>query len=163
MTALSWTARPLEERASLNPAFLALLIRESVRGFYAEGGKSMPIPLTFIGLPLVLHRRSRDELPRQVRTSLPIWIQEHPLLREGFPRRARAVATAGREALAFALRSGIVVIENDAGLVVGAEPRPAQRATSESREILGRAYFVGRWLAHAGDTSTIFYLWGIRP
>jgi hypothetical protein len=162
MTVLAWEARPLEERVSLNPAFLALLIRESARGFHAEGGQAMPVPLTFITLPLVLHRLSREALPRQVRTSLPIWIQEHPFLRQGFPSRARAVAPAGREALVFALRSSVVHIA-DAGLLVGDEPRTPRRGTVESRGVLARAYFVGRWLAHAGDTATIFYLCGIRP
>lgn len=123
----------------------------------------MPIPLTFIVLPLVLHRRSREELPRQIRTSLPIWIQEHPLLRKGFPSRARAVAQSGREALVFGLRSGLVELVETGGLVVGVEPHAPRRATPESREVLARAFFIGRWLARAGDTSTIFYLWGVRP
>lgn len=162
MTALAWESRPLEERAALNPAFLALAIRESVRGFVAETQKPMPISLAFIVLPLVLHRPTRAQLPGQIRTSLPVWLQEHPLLREGFPRRARAVSSPGREALFYALRSGIVAL-NGGALEIASAPRAAGRSTSDSREILGRAFFVGRWLSHAGDTSTIFYLWGVRP
>jgi hypothetical protein len=161
VTELPWDSRPVEERAALNPAFLALLMREAARGFRSEDGL-MPIPLAFVMLPLVLHRPSREALPRQVRTSLPIWIQEHQFLREGFPGRVRAIATAGREALAFGVRSGGLRITNGA-LEVGDQPRTPGRATAESRDVLARAFFVGRWLARSGDVATIYYLWGIRP
>jgi Family of unknown function (DUF6521) len=146
---------------NLNPAFLALLVRQVATGYQEEGGRALPLPLAFVALPIVLHRPTRESLPR-ITTSLPVWLQEHQFLREGFAVGARAIAPAVREALTVALSSTLVRLV-DGALEVGEEPRRPRRATAESRAIAARAHFVGRWLARAGDVATIYLLWGVKP
>jgi hypothetical protein len=34
---------------------------------------------------------------------------------------------------------------------------------TESNECARKAEFVGRWFAQAGEVSTIFHMWGVRP
>src|SRR5689334_22312029 len=87
MTALAWQRRPFEERTSLNPAFLALTIRSSADGYCGETNDALPVALAFLAAPLALHRTTRDSLPSIISTSMAIWLQDHPFLREGFPDR----------------------------------------------------------------------------
>jgi hypothetical protein len=162
VTSLAWRGRPLEERTNYNPAFLALLLREAAGSYHEESQLPLPAPLAFIALPLVLHRPTRESLPNIISTSMPVWLQEHQVLREGFAARARAVAPAVREALVVALASGVVRLDGGA-FASAAEPFRARRATAETRAIIRRARFVGRWLARAGDVETIYFLWGIKP
>jgi ABC-three component (ABC-3C) system Middle Component 3 len=157
-----WAQRPVEERVLLNPAFLALLLRRTVAGYAEESGTDFPLPLAFIALPITIHRSTREELPVQIRTSLPIWLQEHQFLREGFAARARAVAPAVWEALDVGLSHDLLRRSGD-GLRTAVEPARSQRATSETEALMKSAYFVGRWLARAGDVPTTYLLWGVRP
>jgi hypothetical protein len=161
MSSLAWSERPLEERVALNPAFLALLLRSAASGYEQESERPLPIPLTFVALPLVLHRPTRDALPT-IATSLPVWLQDHQLLREGFANRARAIAPAVREALTIGLSTSLVRLSLG-GIVEAAEPQRARHATAEIRHISTRARFVGRWLARAGDVATVYLLLGLRP
>jgi ABC-three component (ABC-3C) system Middle Component 3 len=162
LSSLAWERRPLEERASYNPAFLALLLRQSADGYRGEAERTFPVPLAFIVLPLVLHRPTREAAPKTVATSMPIWLQEHQFIREGFAGRARGLAPAVREALVIGLQRGVLALD-DGGIYPAAEPARARHGTSETRALLARARFLGRWLARAGDVETIYFLWGVRP
>jgi len=161
VSTVAWDSRPIEERVTLNPAFLALLLRQAAAGYQEETTRGLPLPLAFVALPIVLHRPTRESLPG-IRTSLPVWLQEHPFLREGFAARARAVAPAVREALTVGPASALVHLV-DGGLEPGAEPGKARHATTETRAIAAKAHFVGRWLGRAGDVATIYVLWGVKP
>jgi hypothetical protein len=161
VSSLAWERRPIEERVNLNPAFLALLIREAAAGYHEEVGRALPLPLAFIVVPIVLHRPTREALP-SISTSLPVWLQEHQLFRETFVSRARFMAPAVREALVVGLLSSLIVLV-DGELEVGQDPRRERRGTADSRRITNRARFVGRWLARAGDVATVYLLWGMKP
>jgi len=162
VTNLAWDQRPLEERVSYNPAFLALLLREAAAGYGEETQRPLPLPLAFLVLPLVLHRPTRESLPRTVATSMPVWLQEHQVLREGFAGRMGSISSAIREALVVGTGTGLFRLD-DAALHVGAEPGRGRRATTETRAISSRAHFAGRWLGRAGDVETIYYLWSVKP
>lgn len=162
MTTLAWERRPLEERVNHNPAFLAILLRAAASGYAAEADRALPIPLAWVVLPLALHRPTREALPTTIATSMPIWLQEHQVLREGFPPRMRSLAAAGREAIIVGLATGLLRLDGSA-LTPAAEPGRARRATSDSQAVVDRTRFVGRWLARAGDVETIYFLWGVKP
>jgi hypothetical protein len=162
VTTLAWERRPLEERVNYNPAFLALMLREAAGGYHQESERPLPVPLAFLVLPLVLHRASREALPKIISTSMPIWLQEHQFLRERFVARVRSVAPAAREALVVALSTGLLQLDQGA-LALGEDAARARLGTTETRSIAARARFVGRWFSRAGDVETIFFLWGVRP
>jgi hypothetical protein len=65
----------------------------------------------------------------------------------------------------FVAAHGLVRIADDARLEVTAQRwrRPSWAADSEPTECLDKARFVGRWLAGAGPTATVFAQWGVRP
>jgi hypothetical protein len=162
---IAWRDRPVEGRALHNPAFVALVLVSGARGFHSETQGGLPYPLAFLLVPIVVHGRSRDELPRTVRTSLAAWLADHVYLRETFPLRVRALAPAIREGVAMSLTAGCLEI-GLGGVLIPTERAPATagaRQTSQTKAILDRAGFVGRWLGRAGSPATVFALWGVRP
>ena len=100
-----WADRSRVEASLLNPALIALLMSEAARE-YERQAEPMSWPLTFLVPPLVLHRPTRDALPRDTRTHLSTWIARQPVIRAGFPDRAVAMAPlpAGSPAIRAAER-----------------------------------------------------------
>lgn len=153
-----WADRSRVEATLLNPALIALLMSEAARE-YERQTEPMSWPLTFLVPPLVLHRPTRDALPRDTRTHLSTWISRQPVLRAGFPERAAAMAPLAREALRFGLRHG--VLEASGGNVRGLPSRTPP--PGDLRVLVAKAGLVGRWLARTDQPSTVFALFGVRP
>jgi hypothetical protein len=156
-------ARPREREALFNPAFIALVLSRAAAGHQKRTDRAMPLSLCFITVPIALHGPTRGALPRKVTTKPGAWLDDHPLLRAGFSRRARAAAPHVRAGLREGLRAGILEIAGEN--IVGRPPRrrPGVALSEESEEILKRAQFAGGWLGLAGSPSGVFALWGVRP
>jgi hypothetical protein len=160
-----WSDRPPEIAHLFNPAFCALLVREGVLGFLEVSPAGMPYPLVFLLLPIVLHKNTRESLPQTSRTKMHPWLQDHQEARVGFAERCAAVAAYTREAILFGARGSMLAFSQNGTIQA---PRLRLRRLpwphdSESAVCRERARFVGRWLATAGDTQTIFAMWGVRP
>lgn len=162
-----WQKRPKEEAALLNPAFCGVLLHETVRGYGSQRTAGMPYPLAFLVLPLVLHRATREALPRTTRTSLAVWLDENPTVRVGFAPRTKSLVPFTRESLLFGTTHGMLraVGENlqSAKQLRRRATFKREHATDEVSFCMSRAEFLGKWLARAGKPGTIFALWGIRP
>jgi hypothetical protein len=155
-----WSERPQVEATMLNPALLAVLLAAAAYDYEKAKRRNdrMPWPLGFLVLPLVLHRPTRAELPRDTRTHLSTWIRKHPLLRAGFPNRAAAMVPLTREGIRFGLRAGVLDI--DGSTLRGGETR---RPSGELGQLIRAAALVGRWLATTDQPSTPFTLLGVAP
>ena len=77
-------------RRAVTAALLATLVAHAARAYEREAGP-MSWPLAFLVPPIVLHRPTRDALPRDTRTHLSTWVSREPVLRAGFPARAAAM------------------------------------------------------------------------
>jgi Family of unknown function (DUF6521) len=163
----TWTERPQDVSNLLNPAFLGLLIHRAVGGFKREQNNGMPFELAFLVLPLVLHGATRARLPRAVSTSLPTWLQENRDALVGFGQRTGALVPYTREAIEFLLQRAVIVVDDEGRLDIGLGPirgvTKYQQTTEEIEDCYKRAEFVGRWLALAGNSATIYVLFEIRP
>jgi len=160
---VSWDRQPEQIQNLFNPAFTALLVTETVIGHNSD----LDVPLLYIALPLVLQREIRRALPRDVRTSLPIWVHEHPDLVLMLPSLARIVRPFTSDAILFAANEGLLVISGDYSVRATGLPAPAA-ALPEDRfgeigDCVNRARFIGRWLGRAGSTANVFSLLGMRP
>jgi hypothetical protein len=154
----AWTERPRVEATLLNPALIAVLLAAAARDYDSPSAR-MPWPLAFLVPPLVLHRPTRDALPRDTRTHLSTWIRRQPLLRAGFPARAAAMVPLTREGLRFGLRAG--VLARDGASLIG--HLDAEAPAGELRQLVQRAGLVGRWMAKTDQPSTVFALLGVAP
>ncbi len=164
---IRWAERSAEERSLLNPCFCGMLIWHAARGYRQESDQALSLEEAFLVLPIVLHRGTRDALPRDVRTSLAVWMQENPLARGRLAERARGLAPYTREALLFAGLRGVLhfsggVIEADESLRVAVSAM-LRDASEEVVACAKRATFLGRWFARAGGPSTVLALWGVKP
>lgn len=160
MTVTPWTDRPREEAALLNPAFCGRLLLVALTE-YGEAG--MPFSVSFLILPLVLHKRTRDALPDTIRTSIPIWLQKNPDVRVGFDRRAAGLAGYTREALSFLVLHKKITTAGSLLVPLLHILKDKAPESEEIKECLRKARFVGRWLARGGTPATLFALFGIRP
>ena len=159
-----WADRSHEERTLLNPAFVALVLWHSATGFKKESSEGLPLVLSFLVPPLAMHPSTREALPKTVRTSQRVWLQEHPFLKEGFAARARSLAPVVREALGLAVATGVLKVEGSK--IVAHDLAGGNNAYLETEEMTAtfkQAAFLGRWFARAGDSSSIYTAWGVQP
>lgn len=163
----SWTDRPREEANLLNPPFCSLLLILATEHYQRTSKSSMPFAYAHLILPVVLHKATRDGLPRTTLKSLSTWIEEHPALRALLPDNVRALRPFVQEALLYGLVHGCLAVDENGALSLGKKPHGMSGyeagSSSEVRDCLKRAQFVGRWFATAGSVSTVMALWGIRP
>jgi hypothetical protein len=158
---LPWRDRAMEERRALNPALVTQVIRAGVAGHEQEVGSGLPYALAFPLVAAVLHSDTRVALPRTVRTSLPVWIREHPLLHHQLGPRTATIAPLVREGVILGLRTGVLQLQQAALISPARSPRPASNR-SELDELVRSAHRVGRWFAKVGSPSTVLTLLGIR-
>jgi hypothetical protein len=160
-----WSQRNREVANLRNPAFCSLLLRESIVAFQKEKKHGLPYPLSFLILPIVLHKSTRELLPNTTRTKLHVWLEKHPEVHIRFAQHVRRLTPHTRESLTFGLRENIIAFNEDGELILG-NRRPKKPAWSKDTEPAichSKARFLGRWFAQAGDTANIFTMWGIRP
>jgi hypothetical protein len=161
----TWSERSRTQAVMLNPALLATLTANAAIQYRDNGEKAMPWVYAYIIAPLVLHRATRESLPRNIRANLNTWVAEHPVEHAGFARRAVSLKDSVQEGLRFGLRSGILAVDRDGGLL--AELAGGRGHTlakdSEVQQIVARAGFVGRWLAKIEQPATVFVVLGVAP
>ena len=163
----SWSEGTLEERVLLNPAFCAHILWHFASAGNEEGCRPLTFVESFLVLPMVLHRSTRDSLPRSTRTSLSVWMDENPSSRANVATRAKALAPYTRNALVFGgsrkfihIKSGVIAADGLWKRQVNASLR---EATEEVRTCAKRAKFVGAWFSDSGTATTVMALMGVRP
>ena len=162
-----WADRVKEEAYLLNPAFSAINLTAALSGYESTATTGMPFAMSFMVLPVVLHRPTRETLPISTRTSMPAWLQQHAEARVSFFERVTSLRPHTREALHFGLRHGLLTT-GEAGSLRAAQKatrvdRMLDKMTGEARECGLKARLVGKWLAATGSPATAMALWGIRP
>lgn len=162
---IAWEERPAEVANLLNPAFCGLLLRATVSEYANTSAASgLDFSLAFLVLPIVLHKPTREVIPRTAATKFHAWLQQHQPLRIGFSIRVQQLAPITRETLQFTMQRGTLALDG-AGLLVApaynfrrADPHLVSPTMTECRK---KATFLGKWLGEAGSASQILSAWGI--
>lgn len=162
-----WIERTREEAHLLNPPFCCVALTSTSAGFSEASGQPLPFALAFMVLPIVLHKHTRESLPRTTRTSVPAWLQEHGEARIAFHERLMALKPHTREALRYGLVYDWMAM-GDSGLircvVTRSQINHAIRSLNgDAQECVSRARFLGKWFSTSATTETLMALWGIRP
>jgi hypothetical protein len=157
----------IEERSLLNPSFCALLIWSAADGFEKQAGVAMPLEVAFLVLPMILHRATREALPKTTATSLAVWVETTPLARVWVAERAPRLVSFTKQALLFGGRREVFAISKGR-VAAGPSWAPKVRggmnsSSAEVKECLKRAEFLGKWLAKSGSASAIMAFLGVRP
>lgn len=139
----------------------------AIIGYKDVKSEGMPILIVFMILPIVLHKSTRNSLPKQKNTPLISWIEENSSLCLGFPKRLISMKQFTRESLLYGLLNGIMFLDSNnnvsTDLSVGETNKVLRRLEGEARECILKSRFLGRWLGSSGSTRKIMFLWGIRP
>jgi hypothetical protein len=166
MTIASWSDRPIEQARLLNPAFLATLIWSCVEGYCSIDQEGIPYPLLFVAMPVILHKATREGLPKTVRTSLAAWLGENAQVNFPFAERATTLVPLVKEGVLFGVNGQLLSLSSSR-IVAAPRPRSMARFLRESsdevRDCMVKAKFVGKWFASSGDYTTVMALWGVTP
>lgn len=145
----------------LNPALIALLLREASRGYLQEHGSAMPWPMAFVAAPMTLHGPTREALPRTVATHLSTWAGAHQPLVDGLAARSASLTAPAVAGIRFGLRHGL--LETDEGGLRPGTARPAGEPQGTLLQLHRSALLVGRWLGRSAEASTVFVVLRVRP
>ena len=166
---MRWVDRTREVRNLINPAFCSVILRQSVEGYssVASGG-ALPLTLSFLVLPLVLHKRTRNHLPTSVATSLHAWLERVPQAKVGFPERAQSTVRYTREAMVFGTSCKLLTLtDSGIGLVAGSKGVRGLSAykttSSEVKNCIEKAALVGKLFGRAGSPASIYAVLGVKP
>lgn len=163
---LTWKERPKEIANLLNPAICCTILTSSIVGYKSVDPNGMPFPLMFIVLPLILHKKTRDSLPRSITTTFTAWIHRDPSAKLSFYERAVSMKPFTREAISFGLSHGWLFLDQNGKMNSIMEDKNIERflrkLDGENKECVRKSRLMGKLFAKAGSTDTIFTLLGIR-
>lgn len=162
-----WEQRSHEERALLNPGFCANLFWHAARGYASTNIGSLSFKESFLILPFILHRETREALPRSTRTSLSVWLNENPMALGHVASLAKLLVPFTKEGLILGGMHGLIKF-NQGRLQAEttwsrAVNRALRKSSDEVRECAKKAEFLGEWFARSGSSATVLALIGVRP
>lgn len=169
----AWQQHPIEVANLLNPAFCSLLLRDTIKEYQRAKSAELPYALLFLILPIILHKSTREILPRSKTTKMNPWLDENPSVLIGFPERVISLKAITKEAVFFGLNKD-VISQNGQDAVFSATQKVFRKSKelkarldrldqSEIQEIQRQASFIGRWFATVPSIATIYTMWGIKP
>lgn len=168
----AWQDRTIEQRNLLNPAFCAVAVWHLARGYATEattlgtGQQALPFELAFVGASLILRGQTREQLPRAITSSLATWVHDHPLERSAVAKGVVVLRQTVREALLFGAQHQLLTLD---GRWIAASDSRAKKiktylgaSSTEVRDCMRQAMFVGRWLCKSGSPPTVLALLGVQ-
>jgi len=165
-----WDKRSFEEANLLNPAFMSIICYQCVKGYCETAGKNAPYVLPFLVTPLVLHKKTREDLPRTVRTAFSTWITQlqGTQAKVGYAQRTHSIVPYVKEALIFSISNKLLKSTSDCSFQlenpnIKIPSKESDLVTVEVVECFKKAYFCGRWFAQAGKIETAMSLLGVKP
>jgi len=164
-----WEKRSVEEANLLNPAFLTIISYQCIKGYSETVESGAPYILSFLVSPLVLHKKTRESLPRAVSTSFSTWIirVQGSQARVQYAERTRSLVPCVKEAMAFGLAHKLFTLDSNSSLVISQDVRDPSRSnddfTDEVADCFKKAHFCGRWIGRAGRIETVMALLGVKP
>lgn len=161
----AWSERSRTQAVMLNPALLATITANAAFQFREQSEQAMPWPYAFLVAPFVLHRGTREALPRNTRTNLIAWVSDHPVEHAGFARRAVSLRDSVQEGIRFGLRHRVLEVTSDGSLIgsLATGRGHSLQKDSEVQRIVARAGFVGKWLTKVEQPATAFVVLGVAP
>lgn len=166
MSTLAWSDRSVEQARLLNPAFLAALVWSCADGYSSVTKLGIPYPLLFVAMPVILHKATRENLPRAVTTSLAAWLVQNPQSHILFAERATALVSLIKEGILFGANGQLLEVSSSR-IIALTKPSSMKnflsQASEEVNDCMKKAKFVGKWFASSGEYTTIMALWGVAP
>jgi hypothetical protein len=159
----NWENRSWVTANMLNPAVVAVTIIAAANMYEDHSSEPMPWELTFLVVPMSLHKDTRESLPTRIDSHAAKWIAETAAIQASFPQRVSSMAAYTREGLRHALRSGALELVESGKLRGTPSWKLNKNRDHDLAVIVGKAAFLGRWFAHTGTPATLYALFGVSP
>lgn len=159
----SWFERSPEVSYLLNPAFCAGILYRSILSYKKECQRDFPFVLSYLVLPIVLHKETRQKI--KTTTHMQVWIQRNQELLIGYAKRSKSLVPITSEAIEFLLQNATISFNGD-GIVIThplKESKFKNISDEEMKECFKKADAVGKWFARNGTVENIYQSWGVRP
>ena len=161
---LKWEDRSVITANLLNPAFCGEVIRRTASNYSVNTEARFPFSLAFLVLPLVLHKKTRQKMPRSVSTYFHSWIEDNEFLFIDFPERTKQLLPYTKEALMFlSYYKAINFKGNEIEVITKTKKISPKEHSEEVDEIFKRAEFLGKWFKQTGNEQTIYMFLKIQP
>ncbi len=160
-----WTDRPVTVANLLNPAFCGEILRVMIQAYEKETKKTMPFEIAFLVLPLVLHKKSRDTLPKTISKNFYEWLEENTMTKISLVSKIKDLLPYTREAILFLIYHNAIKISDNGELEFVKYRKSSLNYINDSevQEIYKKSQMLGKWLSKAGSTKTIYASIGIKP
>lgn len=162
---ISWTERNTLVANLFNPAFCGEIIRVCAKEYNKHTNSKFPYAYAFIILPIVLHKATRERMPRSVRTYFFVWVEKNDDLFFDFSKRTRSMVKYTKEALSFLLAHNKIEFNDNAEIIASDErvKKINKDDYQEYNEILKKAEMLGKWLSSTSDVKSIYSFLRITP
>jgi hypothetical protein len=161
-----WNQRSQETAYLFNPPFCCAVLTSAIGGYLQEDERGMPFPLAYIVLPVILHKKTRENLATSTRTPLAAWMEEHPEVKVQFYERAVAMKSFVGEGILFGIHNNWLTLDKG-NLKTSLKSSKIQniinKSEGEAKVCVLKARLIGKWFALAGSPETIMALWEVRP
>lgn len=162
----TWRERAVEEANNLNPAFCGELIFRTASEYRGVRKAPLSFALSFLILPIALHKPTRDQLPGNASAAFAGWVAEHATFLAGFPDRVARLAPITREALLLLMQHRAISVENG-NLAAGSKPIRVStvlpQTTGDADDARRAAALLGRWFARQRQPSLVMQTLGVTP
>jgi len=161
-----WDKRSIFTSNLLNPAFCGEVIRRTLVQYCKDSKKEgLPFSLAFFILPILLHKETRNHLPRSKRTKLHEWLTNNEELKLIIVPRIRYLTPYTRESLLFLFGHGIIEFNSDGEIVplIVRSKKIHQDYTEEIKGIFNAAEKLGSWIHTFPSEKITYTFFGIKP
>ncbi len=161
----NWIDRNTIVANLFNPAFCGEIIRVVAMEYNKHTNTKFPFAFSFIVLPILLHKETRDKLPRSVRTYFFVWVENNDYLFYDFSNRSKNMVKYTKEAISFLLAYKRISI-NEKG-EIETDLNKVKKITGEEydeyNDILKKAQLLGKLLSFTSDVKSIYSFLRITP
>lgn len=162
---IGWTERNTIVANLFNPAFCGEIIRATAKEYNKHTNTNFPYAFAFLVLPILLHKATRERMPRSVRTYYFVWVEQNDDLFFDFPKRTRSMVKYTKEALLFLLAHNKIELNEKAEILASDEKVKTinKDEYQEYNDILKKAEMLGKWLSSTSDVKSIYSFLRITP
>ncbi len=161
-----WEDRSQIAANLLNPAFCGEIIRRTIAAYNGnEEGIKFPFSLLHLILPILLHKKTRENMPQRSSTYFHSWVDENEHLFIDFVRRVKELIPYTNESMLFLLQYNAAKINDDGNIEIISYTRrtPSGDYSNEVKTIYKKAELLGKWFRLTGNEQTIYMFLKIRP
>lgn len=156
-----------EEINLYNPAYVGVVLYQSIREYEAMNPSGFHCGLTYIVAPMSISPRYSKILPATVATPVSGWVAEHEGELIGFANAVSSYADSVNSAIAFLLEHEAVLMDDEGRYFLSNIALPQKPSyvfkNKNFKDSFLAAGLLGRWFSGASNIESVYAQLGIRP